>query len=392
MKFIYHLFLFLIINSCSSPQSNLVEISNKSFGNNKITLAEIADDIRYIPFNDSIPIGTIHCLIINEDNIYLSVKDIGVVQFDRRGKYIRNLGHHGKGPGEYKYGMYFTVDKENKRIYILDRNKIVVYSKDGAFLKESAYSDYIDGTAGGIEMFGSLLFLPNYLVGGDQKFDWIFIDTLGRLVSKKVNSTPPFLPNFGLTGTTYIFENKLFYFNLFNDTIFSISSDFNAHAAYVFSKDIKRRPEKDKEATNILQLADLFVTDKMFETKKYIFLVYGYLSKAAILLIDKISKETFLAYKDVGESNTIRKTRPYIINDIDAGMPLNIRFTYYFVEHGEEYICSLIEPVDLKTYISSDEFKHAIPKYPEKKKELEKLATTLKVTDNPVLMMVRLKE
>ena len=36
--------------------------------------------------------------------------------------------------------------------------------------------------------------------------------------------------------------------------------------------------------------------------------------------------------------------------------------------------------------------KTLLPKYPEKKKELEKLANSLKETDNPVLIIVRLKK
>jgi hypothetical protein len=46
----------------------------------------------------------------------------------------------------------------------------------------------------------------------------------------------------------------------------------------------------------------------------------------------------------------------------------------------------------LKTRVSDSEFKTSIPKYPEKKKELEKLANSLKETDNPVLILVRLRE
>ncbi|MZP67102.1 MAG: hypothetical protein GT597_13230, partial [Bacteroidales bacterium] len=45
----------------------------------------------------------------------------------------------------------------------------------------------------------------------------------------------------------------------------------------------------------------------------------------------------------------------------------------------------------LKEYVASENFKNSKPLYPEKKKELEKLADSLKETDNPVLVMVRLK-
>ncbi len=49
------------------------------------------------------------------------------------------------------------------------------------------------------------------------------------------------------------------------------------------------------------------------------------------------------------------------------------------------------EPYQLKMYMASQSFKNSTPKYPEKKKELEKLAASLDENDNPVLMLVKLK-
>ena len=42
--------------------------------------------------------------------------------------------------------------------------------------------------------------------------------------------------------------------------------------------------------------------------------------------------------------------------------------------------------------MAGDEFQNLIPEYPEKKKELENLEVNLQETDNPVLVLVRLKE
>ena len=47
---------------------------------------------------------------------------------------------------------------------------------------------------------------------------------------------------------------------------------------------------------------------------------------------------------------------------------------------------------NLKSYVASDAFKSSSPKYPEKKKKLEQLANSLDENDNPVLMLVKLKE
>jgi hypothetical protein len=64
----------------------------------------------------------------------------------------------------------------------------------------------------------------------------------------------------------------------------------------------------------------------------------------------------------------------------------------YYTERGREYMLGLINPFQIKTWVTSNEFKNSTPKYPEKKQELEKLANSLKETDNPVLMTVRLKK
>ncbi|HPR73630.1 MAG TPA: hypothetical protein P5180_12950 [Bacteroidales bacterium] len=65
----------------------------------------------------------------------------------------------------------------------------------------------------------------------------------------------------------------------------------------------------------------------------------------------------------------------------------------------EEYkILNIVLQNDSENYLSSlmnhsksETFKNIQPVYPEKKKEFEKLADSLKETDNPVLVLVRLK-
>jgi hypothetical protein len=390
MSYIYIAALFLTVISCKSRQGDLFIISPQTFADNKITLAEIADDIKYVPLDNTFPIAVTFGLKINDYSIYLSVKDIGIVQFDRNGSFIRKIGNIGRGPGEYQ-GMSFTVDEDNKRIYVLDKNRINVYSYSGSFLRDFPYKEYISGGAGGIELFNNLLFIPDYIHYPNAKFNWIFLDTLGNLVFQKKNSVVPNKSVQPLKGSFYRFGNRLFYFNVINDTIFSITPDFKDRAAYLFSNDTSRRPVDGFSV--IPQLNNLFRTGIMFETSNFIFLDYGYQDKAAILIINKKTKKTFLAYQDEKVFNKLVHTIPCIPNNLDGGLSLStLPFLYYYVEDNSEFLASLISTFDLKTYIISDDFKSSNPKYPDKKKELEKLASSLKETDNPVLMLVRLKK
>lgn len=79
-----------------------------------------------------------------------------------------------------------------------------------------------------------------------------------------------------------------------------------------------------------------------------------------------------------------------LVNDIDNG--LNFIPSYYFKNEDNEYLVSIIQPYEFKAHILSDYFSTSTPKFPEKKKELEKLANSLNENDNPVLMLVKLKE
>ena len=55
-------------------------------------------------------------------------------------------------------------------------------------------------------------------------------------------------------------------------------------------------------------------------------------------------------------------------------------------------LVSWIEALELKKIVASESFQNSTPKYPDKKGELVRLASSLKETDNPVMIMVKLKK
>ena len=397
MKPKHFLLLLPLSISCSSSNNSPFKIDPRTFVENKITLSDIADEIKYIPLDNSIPFTNFK-YVITQDFFYISANRIGILKFDRQGRLIKKIGSQGRGPGEFLYGHYFTVDEKTGNIFVIDqRNFIKVYSKNGTFLRDILLNKIGGevGWGGDIEFFNSLLFVPNSLGQGDSKYAWVFLDTLGNLVAVKENSIPPF-KTAERDAVIYKFENKLFYFNFFNDTIFSISPDLNYKMEYLFAQGEHRWP-KEWKGGNITQLNALvfktFDPSGTFETKRYLVVQYGYLDMSATCFIDKKTKKTFLAFK-LDESPSrgirIRKYESYLVNDLDGGLPL--RRLNYYSEDNNEYITSLINPFDLKIYVSGNEFMNSTPKYPEKKKALAKLANSLKETDNPVLMMVRLKK
>ena len=380
MNYICYFLIIFLTFSCNSPPNNLYEFDPDDLVENKVTLSQIADDIIYIPLDNSYPIKIINRIILTENSIFLT-SDRGVLKFNREGKMVRKIGNQGRGPGEYINSANFTVDDINETVYIKDRNNIIkAYSKYGIYLRD-IYLQEFKGGIDVIKFYNSKLFLSYFLQFGNSQFNWIIIDTLGTVIKRKERTIPYFVSNWLEGSGTFKYENKLSYWNPYNDTVFSISSDLSYKASFLFSKGEYRLPKSDFDPTQ--NITQYMLIRSLFETKRFLVFRYGYNKKGVIALIDKDKKESFLIYVENFENGGIT-------NDFDGCV--NFQPVSYLAENNQEYMIGFLEPYKLKAHILSEEFKNSEPKFPEKKKDLEKLANSLKETDNPVLMMVRLKK
>jgi hypothetical protein len=192
MRLTYLLFLVLITFSCGSSDSNLYEIDPRDWVENKITLSDIADDIKYYPLDNSI-LFTNFEYVITPKFLYISAKGIGILKFDREGRLITKIGSRGRGPDEFWYGMDFTVDEKSGNVFVLDPSKVKVYSQSGIFLRDILLKQYLGGFRGSeIEIYNSLLFFPDYLPTGDSKYSWVFLTHWVIWLLRRRTQFPPF--------------------------------------------------------------------------------------------------------------------------------------------------------------------------------------------------------
>lgn len=382
-----YLLLFFLILSCKSNHNALYEFDPRTLKENKITLSEIADYITYIPLDNSNPFSLIYGpkYFIN-NTIYLSALNSGVIAFDRKGQYLRRIGSIGRGPGEYIYYYQFTVDDKSETVYVLDSNIIKVYSKTGNFLRSISLKEFGDMVVA-VEFYNSRLFVTFALQSVDNKYDWIILDTLGNLVKKKERTIPPFKSNWPISGGIYKFNNGIYNWNTFNDTVFSILTDLNYGTSFLFSPGEHRIPRS--EIKDILQFKLYFNPNSVFETSRFLVIKYFY-QNLIIALIDKKSNVSYITLLESGPALLGDNLIGGIYNDFDGGLlfqPEN-----YFVENDREYMVGLINAYQIKALLKDNKFINLNPKYPERKKEFEKLANALTETDNQVLMLVRLKK
>jgi hypothetical protein len=383
-----YLLLFILITSCKSNHNTLYEFDPRTLKEKKITLSEIADDITYIPLDNSLPISLIYSpRYLTNNSIYLSALNNGIIAFDRKGKLLRKIGSIGRGPGEYVNYTQFTVNDKNETVYVLDGNIIKVYSKTGSFLRSISLKEFGDG-ADAVEFNNSKLFVSYPLQFTGIKYDWIILDTLGNLVKKKERTIPSFTSNWLIGGGMYKFENGIHHWSPYKDTVFSILPDLNYEASFIFSQGEHRLPKSDID--DIFKIKLYFNPYTVFETRRFLLIKYLFDKRVTIALIDKKSGKSYLTYLESGPSVIGDNFIGGIYNDLDGG--LMFQPENYFSEESREFLVGLVNAYQIKALLTSNEFKNSRPKNPQRKQTLEKLANSLKETDNPVLVLVRLKK
>lgn len=381
------LFITFLISACSSQNKDGFQFDPRSIEDNSISLSKLCDGISYTPLDNSITLNLVldNIKYINK-SLYLPVSDFGILEFNLSGQLKRRIGRVGRGPGEYTFFVEFTVDPNNKTVYIRDGSRIIrVFSSSGSFLRNISLNE-ADNPGETLNIFKYRLFVFNFIQFGNSKFNWVIYDTLGNLINTKTRSIPVFQSGWGGGCGTYEFQNRLFYWNIYNDTVFSILPDLTYTTSFIIKPGVHRLPYSNFNPTLLSQFLHIW---KVFETEMYYAIIYSY-KEPFLLLVEKKNTKSYLSHLEFEKTSIGSRFSGGIVNDLDGGMDFLPKS--YYNEDGREFMIGLIYPHQIKDRVASSEFKSSVPKYPEKKKEFEKLANSLKETDNPVLMIVRLKK
>jgi hypothetical protein len=150
-RFIYSLLFVFMVMSCGQKQDSPIndaeiKLNVKNFDENQLIPSEIIKSISFIPLETNeknlfTGIGKIY-----KHNDYFIIQDnsfaLGILVFDKTGKFVNNIGKYGKGPREIIDFTDFTIDEDEKTIMILDQrqHKVVYYGlEDFSFIKETGF-------------------------------------------------------------------------------------------------------------------------------------------------------------------------------------------------------------------------------------------------------------
>jgi len=384
--------IFLIIYfGCSTPEKEIVEISPEYFVDEQLSLSDIANDIEYIPLDSKILIPGFMSIEMTDSLIIIAgTRGAGVLEYDKSGSFIRKIGRVGKGPGEYLIPRSTIFDEKTREMYVSTSSKLLVYDYEGNLLRTTPVNSDLEKMTTTLLKDDKLYWFSNISTGtrDTTPYYWTVTDKKCNELHSKRNTTTGFRPSRQSLSVranfAYRYKDRLCYWNHYNDTIFELLGDSSYKARYLFKQDRYRlTPEVVSTPNYFPGLDQHYVPNFITESQHYLFISYRQDRQPYLCLYDKAEKK----FKRVLLDNK----KGGLNNDLDAGLPFIFYYSMYVDPSNNEYLVYYVNPFELKAQVASESFKNSTPKYPEKKKELEKLANSLNENDNPVLMLVKLK-
>jgi hypothetical protein len=257
--------------------------------------------------------------------------------FDRNGKFIRKIGGFGRGPGEYTRVFDFTVDTDNREIYLLCNLVINKYSMDGTYIGSIKLYEHVYC----IQYAHGKLYAE--LRGSEYLLQEIDIKT-GKQAGKFLKAAqynkgwnPPAFSFNGIPFKYRLPESPKFV-HLFMDTIVAVTQNGLVPFLALKSKhlttnaDVEETKNTDVEETKGKKLFDRIMSlldrNKIFgilnyaETKNHVFFLYAKnrtrMQSIIYCLSTNLCRKSFLQNDlvfDINRINDKRFTNRFIFSD-----------------------------------------------------------------------------
>jgi len=412
--------IFFVFTACRTDQpiSNMVEINVEKNATNfkPLTVCDLEGEIRYVSLKgDSIPLKAAAVTAFNEDHILVSDRT-SCLLYGIDGNFKTRIGRRGKGPGEYLAIGKLQFGPDNT-IYINDLYYFSIFDLAGKFL----YKFKVESNPTEILSSGQVSsFYPvndSVFIGqirndsGVEKYNAMFFDKSGRTVKCVenhiiLNKVKYYSSSANGDANIYRKGEAVYIKERINDTVFRITDQYQFDPVYYIKlgkfgipKEVRELPMREYTKKSM----DYFKVYDVFESGKYLFIgcsfnnlhpvkdrenidLPGTKPNWALGMLGVYNKSTSeLTFAKVNTTGTWLTTCG-LVNDFDGGI------NFYPKDQVNESTLSMwVDVYLLKEHVASDYFKKSTPKYPEKKKELERLVNSLSENDNPVLMLCTFK-
>ncbi len=386
----FHSFFFfipfcLLLTSCKSSSQQetkskvkevtlpyIIDIEKNIDKVKELPVSLIANSLEYIPLetNKSCLLKRVDKLSFTDSFIFIS--DFNkLLQFDRKGKFIRQIGKNGKGPGEYVYVMAFSVNEQKSKIYIRDYiPEMDVFDFNGKYSGSFPVNYPITPILcfDGNKIAGSI---PNGPKSADPIEYNLVIYSNNGTVLKEFKNHQKRRSKQGITFpvySLYVFNHNLRYKDYGSDSLFTVRGDsLEPYAIFNLGK-MKMELDPDYSKGNPKQLIEelkhkIWISN-VIENTGCLFITFRY-GLTDSMIYCSFEKQT----------SQVNILKGYIFKNAD-----NLYFWPKYV-YKDSILVDFIDASDFLEKSSSGEKKSNT--------ELSQLASRIKEEDNPILIITK---
>lgn len=298
-----------------------IDIKNNINNVKAIKLSSIGKELSYIPLET-----TPKCLIqqiyrIEFSESYIFVKDVNrLLQFDKNGKFLRQIGSEGRGPEEYASNFDFCIDNQRMEIYIVSISQLMIFGFDGVFKNSFKLSSR-----------------PTQIIPKDQNYlmfhlmnaprqnnpSWIITNRQGITAANFKNSLNRIsMPGFSVKRTPlYSFNNMVHFMEFGIDTLYYFRNNQKKPYAVFFLGDLKMDPDPLITPSMIKdeKLLSKFWIGSIIEDSNFLFIEFlrGISNSTMHVIFNKRTNDVSILKDDVfiNDLGSIGFWPKYIIND-----------------------------------------------------------------------------
>lgn len=389
MKRIHSFFILLLftISSCSQNESlkeksiEVIKLYEAFTNKSSLNIQDISTKFEYVILETKDECLTgLRLAVYSSDEYLIAIDREKILLFDRKdGKFLRQIGHKGNGPGEYsRTYLVMPFNEETSIIYAGRNKKRYGYSFDGD-LKDTLAIPELVMEIGNINDTLFAAFLPDFQGGENYKIK-IFNNNDSLIQAFPNFLSAPKTPGVFVWNPNswfYRLEKQLYFYQLFNDTVFHVGT--NSITPRFLLDMGPYSPPYEMKTSQEFQPDRYFMIKTIQESSRYLFCSFNFSKKNYTAIYDKLKRTTVVNDYNPDSGLGSESGRGFI-NNINDFVPVE----FSSINEKDELICTM-NAFKIKQWFDVNTDKvNQLPEY-------LKALNNIQETGNPVIMIAKLK-
>lgn len=331
MKLITLLLIAILFIQCGQKSEEspfqVLDISSAFSKKEEVKLSKFVDEATFVPIETRPDILIGQNARYEVTDSFIIVKNVGfnqtaqILLFDRStGKFLREIGKAGRGPGEYRNISFIPYNKEKKQIYGDGSSRdLLIYDISGKYVRSISYPTSKDPKAPN-DFFANRVYSPDIMIDSitfvsyatnfsgweDKKLVLFTKDTIVKTFPNYLTWTRNnwnVISGMGKPANFYKWNNNLYFIEAFCDTLYKVTQEELIPRYYFDFGRFKADYSKQDEIVRPDQSKNYFFLYDIDENQDYIFFQLRFNDEVYTGFIDKkTNKATFCETGTSGKS------------------------------------------------------------------------------------------